>query len=142
MASPNNDKRKSNSGEDNAVAIEEGVSIASSSDVGSVNSDSSDHDHSIHSTASSTSPFKEESRVISRYKLLTLIAITIAAAACGIASYFIVAGRQEDNFNLEVSFSYLHVRLLIFFSLLVISWSLTFELVSFLCSSSLALPPK
>lgn len=108
MASPNNKRSESHSGEDNGIDIKDTASVASSSDVGSAVSDSSDHDQTVTNTESTASPFKEESRVIARYKMLTLIAIAVTAVGCGIATYFIVAGRQKAEFHLKVSHVFTH----------------------------------
>ena len=103
MATFSNKQSKNKSGVNNAVTLEDGASFASSSDVGSAESDSSDQDHSVLNTESDASPFKEESRIIKRYKTITLIAILVTAVGCGIATYFIVAGRQKGDFQLKVS---------------------------------------
>ena len=54
------------------------------------------------STTSSLSLAKAESRMVSRSKMIVLLVIALAAAACGISTYWFTKAGEEEKFRLQV----------------------------------------
>lgn len=76
---------------------------SSSSSSFSASTESDNTGNHTEKSTSSAATFTEENRLVSRYRVLTLIAIVIAAIACGTATFFIVNNREKHNFTTDVS---------------------------------------
>jgi hypothetical protein len=93
MKSPSENDKSSNGSEED--------SVSPSAFSASTETDTTGTDAEKRTT--STSLFSVETRLIARYRMFTLIAIAIAAVACGTTTYFIVQHREKVDFNTQVS---------------------------------------
>jgi hypothetical protein len=65
-------------------------------------SQGTDQNHAGEESTGSLTIAKAETRAVNRSKVMVLLVIAIAAAACGTATYFFTSAEEKDNFHRQV----------------------------------------